>query len=105
VAFVASGALGVSVALLVVESLLTVAATAPDGPASVNEELVIVVESIAREKVAVGATLVTTPVAPFAGVVAVTVGGGAEVVVKLQITALASAAPSELFTVVSSLAV
>ena len=41
---------------------------------SVNEEAVIVVASIAREKVAVGATARLTAVAPLAGVTAVTVG-------------------------------
>ena len=39
-------------------------------------ELVIVVASIARENVAVGATEVATPVEPSAGVRDVTVGAG-----------------------------
>ena len=46
---------------------------------------------IAREKVAVGEMATATPVALSAGVVAVTVGASA--VVKLQLTAEASAAP------------
>src|SRR2546429_3009540 len=53
--------------------------------------------------VAVGATLVGTPVALFAGVFAVTVGA-LFTVVKLQLYALASATPSAAFTVVSSFA-
>jgi hypothetical protein len=44
---------------------------------------VIVLAFIAREKVAVGAIPVATPVAPASGVVAVTVGA-AFTVVKLQ---------------------
>jgi hypothetical protein len=67
--------------------------------------LVVIVEpSIAREKVAVGATVVATPVAPLAGVFAVTVGGVATVV-NDHVTADARATPSADFTVVSSLAV
>ena len=66
--------------------------------------LVIELASIALEKVAVGATLVATPVALFAGVFAVTVGA-LFTVVKVQVYALASAIPSEALTVVSSFAV
>src|SRR2546430_10388049 len=58
--------------------------------------LVIELASIALEKVAVGATLVATPVAPFAGVFAVT-DGALFTVVKLQLTADASATPSAAF--------
>ena len=47
---------------------------------------------MALEKVAVGETVRATPVAVSAGVVAVTVGAGT--VVKLQLTAAASATPS-----------
>src|SRR5438067_308439 len=81
-----------------------VAATAPEGPVSVKVELVIVVASIALEKVAVGAMLVATPVALFAGVFAVTVGAELTVV-KLQETAEASATPSVALTAVLRLAV
>src|SRR5207302_1999694 len=72
------------------------------GPAvgeSVNDELVIVVESIALEKVAVGAMVTATPVALLAGVFAVTVGAELTVV-KVQVTAAASATPSEALTAV-----
>src|SRR2546428_860536 len=65
--------------------------------------LVIVEASIAREKVAVGATLVATAVALFAGVFAVTVGA-AFTVVNCQLAALASATPSDAFTPVAELA-
>src|SRR5439155_313886 len=75
-------------------------------PAGVSVKLLLVIElaSIALEKVAVGATLVATPVAPFAGVFAVT-DGELFTVVKLQLTADASATPSPAFTVVSRFAV
>ena len=66
-------------------------------------ELVIVVASIAREKVAVTALVVATFVAPLAGDVDVTVG--AATVVKLQVNGLASAAPSEALTAVVIVAV
>ena len=71
---------------------------------SVKEPAPIVVASIARLKVAVGATPVATPVAPSAGVLAVTVGGPATVV-KLHVKAEASATPSALRTAVSRRAV
>ena len=45
----------------------------------------IVVGSIARENVALTVELVATPVAPDAGTVEVTVGGGGAEVVKLQV--------------------
>ena len=67
-------------------------------------EPAIVVASIAREKVAVGATELATPLALLAGVVEVTVGGAAWVV-NDQLTAAARATPAEDLTVVSSLAV
>jgi hypothetical protein len=95
---------GVNVAVLLVESYETVAATAPDGPVSVKLDDVIVVESIAREKVALTAVPVETPVAFVAGEVDVTVGG-VLTVVKLQVTADASAAPSDDLIVVASFAV
>ena len=62
-------AFGVSVAFFVAESYATVAATGePPCGVSVKLELVIVAASMASEKVAVGATLVDTPVAPLAPV-------------------------------------
>src|ERR671935_1880637 len=77
-----SGPLGVRVAI--VQGLLqpTVAATGVALPwaVKVKELLVSVVASICREKVAVGATPVATPVALAAGVLLVTVGGGLAVV-------------------------
>ena len=71
---------------------------------SVNVELVRVAASIAREKVAVGATEIAMPLAPLAGVFAVTVGGPLSVV-KLQLTGEASSTPSAERMVVSSRAV
>jgi len=96
---------GVSVAVFEGESYVTVAATAdpPDG-VSVKLELVIVVGSIAREKVAVGAIVSATPVAPLAGVFAVTVGATLTVV-NDQEYGLARAIPSADLTVVASVAV
>jgi hypothetical protein len=70
----------------------------------VKLKVVIVEASIALEKVAVGATPTATPVAPSAGVFAVTVGAPFAVV-KLQVTALASATPSLAVADVSTLAV
>ena len=67
-------------------------------------EPVIVFASIVVEKVAVGATEVTTPLALLAGVVEVTVGAE-PAVANDQLKALASATPSAALTVVSSLAV
>ena len=85
---------------------MTVAATGLDAPAAVSvKPLGSVVESIARENVAVTAVLRETPVLPFAGVLPVTVGGVPEAVVKLQPTALESALPEESLIVVRSLAV
>jgi hypothetical protein len=54
---------------------------------------VIVVASIALEKVAVGLTVVATPVAASAGVFAVTVGAPL-IVVNVQLAVLARATPS-----------
>src|SRR2546428_13700810 len=59
--------------------------------------------SIAREKVAVGAMLVATAVALFAGVFAVTVGA-AFTVVNCQLTTVASATPSAALIVGARLA-
>ena len=74
---------GVSVAVFPLNA--TVAATGlPPAGVSVKLELVIVVASIALEKVAVGATARLTAVALFAGVLPVTVGA-ALTVVKLQL--------------------
>src|SRR5207237_8922900 len=95
------GVLGVSVAQFVAESYESVAATG-DAPfaATVKLELVIVVGSIAREKVAVTFDVATTPDAPDAGVVDVTVGAlTVPAVVKLQLKALASGVPSAALTV------
>src|SRR3989442_13044944 len=78
------GGSGVSFAVFPLRA--TVAATAlPPLGVRVKLLLVIVEASIAREKVAVGAMLVATAVAPFAGVFAVTVGA-AVTGVKLQET-------------------
>jgi hypothetical protein len=63
---------------------------------------VIVVGSIAREKVAVGAALMKTLVAVSLGVVAVTFGPA---VVNCHVTGAASAIPSAALTVASSFAV
>src|SRR5437762_1280269 len=57
------------VVVAVVPLSAAVAAAAPKGPVSVNDEVVIVVASIALENVAVGAAVIATPVALFAGVV------------------------------------
>src|SRR5439155_24614229 len=92
-----SGTFGVSVAVFVAALYETVAATgvAPFA-ATVKLELVIVVASMAREKVAVTVDVATTPVAPAAGVVEVTVGGfDVAAVVKLQLKAPASGVPSD----------
>jgi hypothetical protein len=70
---------------------------------SVKLEGVIVVESIAREKVADTVVVTPTPVAPAAGDVDVTVG--AAIVVKLQVNALESGVPSEAFAPVVIVAV
>src|SRR5688572_5455020 len=72
-------------------------------PCLTNVKLVVfnVDAFIASEKVAVGATLVGTPVAPEAGVVLVTLGGvvsAAATVVKLQTLSAASALPATSFT-------
>jgi hypothetical protein len=104
VVLAASGALGVSVAVLVEELYATVAATLPDELLSVKLELVIVVESIERENVALGKVPTTTPVALLAGEVEVTVGAELTVV-KLQLYAEASATPSADLTAVVSVAV
>ena len=60
---------------------------------SVKLELVIVVGSIAREKVACGVTVCATPVAPFDGSVAVTVGGAETGITSIAVTSGSSAAP------------
>ena len=69
-----------------------------------NDVPVSVVASIARENVADTAVPVDTPVAPSAGLFAVTVGA-AFCVVNDHETGDASAVPSAAFTVVSSAAV
>src|SRR5205085_1016016 len=98
-----SAALGVSVAVLPLRA--TEAATG-EPPAGVKVKQIgrAAWRERALEKVAVGATLVATPVALFAGLFAVTVGA-AFTVVNCQLYALASATPSAAFTVVSNFAV
>jgi hypothetical protein len=71
----------------------------------VKLEFVIVVGSIARENVALTTVLVATPVAPETGDVDVTVGAGGGPVVKLQLTADASACPSAALIAVDRFAV
>ena len=66
---------GASVAVDVGSLYVTVPETAPDGPESVNVELVTVVGSIGRENCAVTAAPAATPVAFAVGVVAMTPGG------------------------------
>ncbi len=67
----------------------------------------IVAGSIASLKVAVTAAVVATPVAPSAGVVAVTVGGvvSVETVVKLHTLGAASALPARSLTPTVTVAV
>jgi hypothetical protein len=101
----ASGADGVSVAVVQGVLQLTFAATAlPPAGVSVKLELVSVEASIARENVAVGAAPTATPVDPSAGARAVTVGAAATVV-NCQVTSAASATPSAALTAVVTLAV
>ncbi len=72
---------------------MTVAATGePPWGRTVTEAALSEPTVMAREKVAVGEVASGTPMAPFAGVVAVTVGAGR--VVKLQLTGAARVAPS-----------
>jgi hypothetical protein len=80
---------------------------APPDAVSVNAEAVIVVASMAVEKLAVTVLATATPVAPLAGTVAATVGAppAPVPVVKVQLTALASGVPSDAVIVVSSFAV
>ena len=70
-------ALGSSVACRAVASYETVAATGDDPPCCTNvtDEPEIDPASIGSENVAVGETDTATPVAPAAGVCAITVGG------------------------------
>ena len=77
----------------------------PFGAASVKLEVVIVAGSIVVENVALTVGRSVISVAPEAGDVVTTVGVRLAVVVKLQVYALASAAPLPPLTVVSSLAV
>ena len=72
---------------------------------SVKLDVVIVVGSIAREKVAFTTAPVATPVAPDAGDVDVTVGADGAAVVKLQLYGLPSGVPSEALIVAARLAV
>lgn len=72
-----------------------------------KEEAVIVVGSMAREKVAVTVAVAAMPVAPSTGDVAVTAGGAGALaqVVNDQDTALESGTPSEAVTAVERRAV
>lgn len=90
-------ALGVSVAVLDDESYEIVApAAAPPFGVTVNELVVSVVTSTAREKVAVTVVERATEVAEFAGKVEFTVsGGGGALVVKVHVNGPASVVPSE----------
>ena len=75
---VASGAEGVSVAVFVVLSNETVEATdAPDGSLRVTFEVVTVAGLTAPENVALTVAFARTPVAFAAGIVELTVSGGA----------------------------
>ena len=71
----ASGALGVSVAVVVASLYATVAGTLPPGPVRVNVDVVSVEGFIGREKVAFTGAVRDTPVAFAAGSVDVTPGG------------------------------
>lgn len=101
----ASGAEGVSVAVWVVSSYTTVAATAPLGPARVKLEPVSVVGSTDREKTAFGATAVLMPVDASAGEVDVTCRGTATTVAKDHVAGLLSGVPSIAFAAVETVAV
>jgi len=91
--FAARLAAGVKVAVLLPPKYVTVPATGVvPGPVTVNVSGVIVAAFIASLKVAEIFVLVGTPVAPFAGLVEVTVGMLA--VVKVQTKLLASALPA-----------
>src|SRR5207302_5603910 len=98
-----SAAGGVNVAVLPLKAADAATGEPPAG-VSVKLLLVIVEASIALEKVAVGATPTGTPVALFAGVVAVT-DGALLTVVKLQLNRPADRRAGADCTVVSSFAV
>ena len=88
-----------NVARRLVASYVTVPATAARVVWSVRLNVVVVSVAglIASENVAVGAIAVDCPVAPFAGVNAVTVGGvvsGAAAVVNVQVTSAARRIPA-----------
>jgi hypothetical protein len=99
---VARTAVGVNVA--VVPAKVTVPATGVmPGPVRVNVAASIVAGFMASLKVAETAVLRATAVAPFTGIVEMTVGGGA--VVKLHTNLAASAIPVEFFAPVVIVAV
>lgn len=100
-------ALGVSVAVFDAASYETVAATAlPPFGTSVNEPVVSVLASTARENVAVTLVDCATNVSPPAGDVEVTEsGGGGALVVNAQVTAPESVVPSAAATVAARRAV
>ena len=97
---------GMNVAVSVDVLYATEPATLLPPPDSVKVAAPIVVGLMATLKVAVRVVLTATPVAAVTGVVAVTVGpAGAVTVVKLQVTALARAAPALLVAAVLMVAV
>ena len=96
---------GVNVAVVVESSYATVATTGPAGPVSVNEVPLTVVGSSEREKVARGLTAEPMSVAPSTGTVETSCGRTGSMVVKLQVTALASGLPSVPRIAVDSVAV
>ena len=90
-------AVGVNVATVPTMFTVPVTAAPPVVVASVKLAVVIVELVIGSENVAETEELVATPVAPFAGEVADTVGGvksGAAPVVKLQVKLANSALPA-----------
>jgi hypothetical protein len=87
---VASAVVGVNVAVVPAKVTVPATSVAP-GPVNVNVAALIVAGSMASLKVAEIVVLTATPVAPFTGIVEMTVGGGA--VVKVHTKLAASAAP------------
>ena len=86
----ASAAVGVNVAVVPAKVTAPATGVAP-GPVNVNVAALIVAGFIASLNVAETVVLTATPVAPFIGIVEMTVGGGA--VVKVHTKLAASAAP------------
>jgi hypothetical protein len=101
-----SRALGVKVALMPEQA--TVPATAPEESVRVKVDVVTVVQSIASLKVALIIWLRGTSVAPFRGIVEITVGGaacGAAPVVNVHTKLAAIAVPHRFVTPVVIVAV